>query len=192
MAKTPPARLGSNPFAESALPWIRDTREDGHPSPPSPSPPPKQQPEAPSPSAAAASEAPSAKARSGATGKAAKPMKQVNTVNLMKQVKQMKHMKHEIQNASSNDMKAGSESKVIDEPRRVGRPKSNHRVISKSSQAGLPDGWTRATITVREEMLEILKRAAYWERTTIKKVIDDALAAHLDGKSFEPIPTEAT
>ncbi len=77
---------------------------------------------------------------------------------------------------------------LLNQPRRVGRPKSNHRVISKSSQAGLPDGWTRATITVREEVLEHLKRAAYWDRTTIKQVIDQALAAHLDGKIYDPIP----
>lgn len=104
-------------------------------------------------------------------------------------VKQVKHVKHEIRGASAKSVKIAPGG-VVDEPRKVGRPKSNHRVITKSSQAGLPDGWTRATITVREAMLETLKRAAYWERTTIKKVIDDALIAHLDGKSFKPIPTE--
>ena len=114
--------------------------------------------------------------------------KGMNTVNTLNKVKHSKHVKHEIQGATAKEV--ASASIIIDEPRPVGRPKSNHRVITKSTQQGLPDGWTRATITVREEVLEALKRAAYWERKTIKTIIDTALATHLDGKTYDPVPKE--
>jgi hypothetical protein len=116
--------------------------------------------------------------------------KHVNTVNTVKHVKQIKH---EIPEAPAEALKAApvaAERAVEEAPRKVGRPKSNHRLVTKSSQAGLPEGWTRATITIRETTLETLKRAAYWERTTIKKVIDEALSAHLAGKAYDPIPEE--
>ena len=83
-----------------------------------------------------------------------------------------------------------ADASVMETPRKVGRPKTNHRVVTKSTQAGLPDGWTRATITIREEMLETLKRAAYWDRKTIKTVVDTALATYLDGKTYAPVPQD--
>jgi hypothetical protein len=57
-----------------------------------------------------------------------------------------------------------------------------------SSQKGLPKGWTRATFILKQEQLEQLKRAAYWERMTIKELITEALHIYLCDQDFQPIP----
>ena len=55
-------------------------------------------------------------------------------------------------------------------------------VSIKTTQQGLQDGWTRATFILREDYLQKLKELAYWERKTIKGVIDEALGSYLEGK----------
>jgi hypothetical protein len=52
-------------------------------------------------------------------------------------------------------------------------------VSIKTTQRGLHDGWTRATFILRELHLEKLKALAYWERKTIKEVMDEALGSYL-------------
>jgi hypothetical protein len=54
----------------------------------------------------------------------------------------------------------------------------------KAAQQGLQDGWTRATFILRKHHLEELKALAYWERRTIKEVIDEAVGSYLKGKKF--------
>jgi len=49
---------------------------------------------------------------------------------------------------------------------------------TKTTQQGLQDGWTRATFILRKDHLEKLKTLAYWERKTIKEVIDEALGSY--------------
>ena len=56
-----------------------------------------------------------------------------------------------------------------------------------SSQRGLNDGWTRATFILRKHHLEKIKELAYWERKTIKEVLDEALGAYLEGKKIKSI-----
>jgi hypothetical protein len=55
-------------------------------------------------------------------------------------------------------------------------------VSIKSSQEGLQDGWTRATFILRKDYLERIKASAYWERKSIKEVMDEAMEAYLKGK----------
>ena len=55
-------------------------------------------------------------------------------------------------------------------------------VSIKTTQRGLQDGWTRATFILRERHLEELKALAYWERKTIKEVVDEALGSYLKRK----------
>jgi hypothetical protein len=55
-------------------------------------------------------------------------------------------------------------------------------VSIKSTQRGLHDGWTRATFILRERHLEKIKALAYWERKTIKEVMDEALGSCLKRK----------
>jgi hypothetical protein len=56
-----------------------------------------------------------------------------------------------------------------------------------SSQRGLQDGWTRATFILKKNHLEKLKALAYWERKTIKEVIDEALSSYLGGKKIKSL-----
>jgi hypothetical protein len=56
---------------------------------------------------------------------------------------------------------------------------------TKSSQKGLKSGWTRATFILRDDYLEKVKASAYWERKSVKEVIDDALRAYLRGKRIK-------
>ena len=56
----------------------------------------------------------------------------------------------------------------------------------KTTQRGLQDGWTRATFILRKNHLEKLKALAYWERKTIKEVMDEALSSYLKGKNLQP------
>ena len=56
----------------------------------------------------------------------------------------------------------------------------------KTTQQGLQDGWTRATFIVRKHHLKELKALAYWERKTIKEVMDEALSSYLKGKNLQP------
>ena len=57
----------------------------------------------------------------------------------------------------------------------VGRPKTQFREKTKSSQEGTKENETRATFIVREDLLDKLKAIAYWDRTLIKEVVDKAL-----------------
>ena len=58
-------------------------------------------------------------------------------------------------------------------------------VSIKSSQDGLQDGWTRATFILRKDYLERVKASAYWERRSIKEVMDEAMEAYLKGKRIK-------
>lgn len=44
----------------------------------------------------------------------------------------------------------------------------------KTSKTGLQDGHTRATFIVKEEKLKKIKKIAWWDRISLKKVIDHA------------------
>ncbi len=51
-----------------------------------------------------------------------------------------------------------------------------------TSQRGLHKGWTRNTFILRKDYLEKIKELAYWERKTIKDVVDEALGSYLRSK----------
>lgn len=52
-----------------------------------------------------------------------------------------------------------------------------------TSQKGLREGWTRVTFILKEEHIAKLKSLAYWERSTIKAVVDDALSMYFDNSN---------
>lgn len=60
-------------------------------------------------------------------------------------------------------------------------------VIANTSQKGLKDGWTRDTFILRKEYLVKIRAVAYWERISIKEVIDEALGAYLKGRKVKPM-----
>ena len=62
-------------------------------------------------------------------------------------------------------------------------------IASKNaSLKGLPEGWTRATFIVKQDMNESLKALAYWERMTVKELLHDALMLYLHDKNVRSIP----
>lgn len=65
-----------------------------------------------------------------------------------------------------------------------GRPKTIDREITKTSQSGLNENWTRYTVIVREDLLDKLKDYAWTERVTIKKVINEMLEEYLADKEI--------
>lgn len=61
-----------------------------------------------------------------------------------------------------------------DKPKR-GRPVTQTKEITKSSQEGTKENETRATFIINEELLDKLKAIAYWDRVLIKEVVNTAL-----------------
>jgi len=58
-------------------------------------------------------------------------------------------------------------------------------VDSSTSSRGLPQGWTRATFIIRQDLVRKVKRAAYWDRRQIKDLVSEALDAYLAGKKTD-------
>jgi hypothetical protein len=56
---------------------------------------------------------------------------------------------------------------------------------TSTSSKGLPEGWTRATFIVRRDLVNKVKRAAYWDRRQIKDLVTEALDAYLVNKKTD-------
>jgi hypothetical protein len=78
---------------------------------------------------------------------------------------------------SKKNFTGGLSSLLGDQPEKPkrGRPVTQTKVITKSSQEGTKENETRATFIVKEELLDKLKAIAYWDRVLIKEVINGAL-----------------
>ncbi len=59
--------------------------------------------------------------------------------------------------------------------------------VYKTSEAGLQDGWTRATFIVKKDYLEKIKALAYWDRKKVKDVVGEALGSYLEDKVIVPV-----
>ena len=83
---------------------------------------------------------------------------------------------------SKKNFTGGLNSLLGDQPEKPkkGRPVTQTKEITKSSQEGTKENETRATFIVNEELLEKLKAVAYWERRMIKEVIASALEETVD------------
>lgn len=73
---------------------------------------------------------------------------------------------------------------VAEEPPKAKQPKKVSDKDKPGSQRGLPDGWTRFTVTVPIEMAEDLKDLAYTERLKLKDVVVRAFEEALKGKDL--------
>ncbi len=96
---------------------------------------------------------------------------------------------------SKKNFTGGLSSLLGDKPKTVkrGRPVTQTKTVTKSSQEGTKENETRATFIINEELLEKLKAIAYWDRVLIKEVINTALEetiAKREKKSgaIKPIP----
>lgn len=81
---------------------------------------------------------------------------------------------------STKETKVNTVNKV----NKVNPIRVERRVLTKSSQSGLPIGWTRATFIVSEALLDKVKDLAYTERREIKEVINEALETYTKGKKI--------
>jgi hypothetical protein len=92
---------------------------------------------------------------------------------------------------------AGGLSSILgDQPKQSGRgrPRTNFREVTKSSQEGVRANETRATFIIREDVLDKIKAIAYWDRLTIKQFMDSALSGAIEtwekanGGAVKPVP----
>ena len=61
-----------------------------------------------------------------------------------------------------------------------GRPVTQTKEVTKSSQQGTKENETRATFIINEELLDKLKAIAYWDRLLVKDVLNIALQEYVD------------
>lgn len=57
---------------------------------------------------------------------------------------------------------------------------------TKSTDQGLKAGWTRTTVVIRKDYLEKLKAKAYWDRTSLRDLLDAAIGDSLKGEIIKP------
>lgn len=96
---------------------------------------------------------------------------------------------------SKKNFTGGLNSLLGDQPEKPkrGRPVTQTKEITKSSQEGTKENETRATFIINEELLDKLKAIAYWDRVLIKDVINTTLqegVAKYEKKNgdIKPIP----
>ena len=96
---------------------------------------------------------------------------------------------------SKKNFTGGLNSLLGDQPEKPkrGRPVTQTKEITKSSQEGTKEKETRATFIVNEDLLDKLKAIAYWDRKLIKEVVDTALQDAVDkyekkNGDIKPIP----
>lgn len=53
---------------------------------------------------------------------------------------------------------------------------------TKRTQKGFPADWIRTTYIVKRRVNERIKALAYWQRLTVKEVVNQAFTEYLDGK----------
>jgi len=59
---------------------------------------------------------------------------------------------------------------------------------STDAQQGLHDGWTRATFIIDTSLHKRVKAYAYWQRVTVKEVVDAALKQYFADKDVPSMP----
>lgn len=57
-----------------------------------------------------------------------------------------------------------------------------------TSKLGVPPGWRKATVIIRDEHYEKLKDLSYWERISIKDILDEVLKRFFSTKKAPPSP----
>ena len=72
-------------------------------------------------------------------------------------------------------------------PSKIKQTKTKLATIS-TSQQGLLEGWTRATFIIKQQHCEKLKALSYWDRRTVKELIEEALTSYLKNKKVKAVP----
>ena len=96
---------------------------------------------------------------------------------------------------SKKNFTGGLNSLLGDQPEKPkrGRPVTQTKEITTSSQEGTKENEARATFIINEELLDKLKAIAYWDRVLIKDVINTALQEYVakyekKNGDIKPIP----
>ena len=66
-----------------------------------------------------------------------------------------------------------------DVPEQTMRTNTLKKDAKLSVKAGLKEGETRATLILRESVIEKYKAISYWDRVPLKEVMDDALSSFI-------------
>ena len=81
---------------------------------------------------------------------------------------------------SKKDFKSGLNILLgEDKAEEITRRGITKRGVTKTSQIGTKPGETRATFIINEDTLENLKALAWYERKTIKQVLNEALEGYI-------------
>lgn len=83
----------------------------------------------------------------------------------------------EVENQEDSKQELQSKPSLQSNKSKPEKPNAEPAKIKKTTQAGLMDGWTRATFIVQEDQLEKLKALAYLQRRNIKEVMAEALSS---------------
>lgn len=59
-----------------------------------------------------------------------------------------------------------------------------------TSKLGVPPGWRKATVIIRDEYHEKLKDLSYWERIPIKDILDEVLRRFFSSRKTMPLPSK--
>jgi hypothetical protein len=79
---------------------------------------------------------------------------------------------------SKKDFKGGLSSLLGDQAQakpKIGRPKSNFKEIRNTTEIGTKENESRTTFILNNDLQEKIKAIAYWDRLTIKDVVNSAL-----------------
>ena len=89
--------------------------------------------------------------------------------------KTTKKKERELLKGKVEEFKVAVQNGKLDHLIKRGRPVTQTKEITKTSQVGTKENETRATFIVNEDLLEKLKAIAYWDRVLIKELINSAL-----------------
>lgn len=78
---------------------------------------------------------------------------------------------------SKKNFTGGLNSLLGDQPEKPkrGRPVTQTKEVTKSSEEGTKENETRATFIIEKDLLEKIKAIAYWDRLLIKDVVNKIL-----------------
>jgi hypothetical protein len=95
---------------------------------------------------------------------------------------------------SLNTGKAVSPRKAIEKsaPRKSIKPVEPVQVEPDlTTRKGVPYGYERHTYVVRRDLVDKIEAKAYWDRTLMQRVLEEALEQYFDGINVRPLPKEA-
>ncbi len=92
---------------------------------------------------------------------------------------------------SKKDFKGGIDSLLGDKsiPRKRGRPRTQFKEITKTTEIGTKEGESRATLIINDNQLETIKAIAWYERRKIKDVVSEALKKYIGSRDTKVVNT---